>query len=105
MKRDTMLPTPTAIRRSRRRTLFTIAAVLAGAFASSSYAADKGPGDGISVAPCTSTSIEGLFHQLIPAIGLQKLGYTVADPVTLAVPAMHQAIASGDCTYAVDHWI
>jgi glycine betaine/proline transport system substrate-binding protein len=67
--------------------------------------AEDGPGKGVTVVPCTSTSIEGLFHQLVPAMGLEKLGYTVKAPTTLAVPAMHQAIASGDCTYAVDHWV
>jgi glycine betaine/proline transport system substrate-binding protein len=83
-----------------------VAAALAACFiaAAEARAADM-PGVGVSVTPCTSTSIEGLFHQLIPAIGLQKLGYKVAEPITLAVPAVHQAIASGDCTYAVDHWI
>jgi len=44
-----------------------------------------------------------LFHQLIPAMGLQKLGYNVADPITLAVPAMHRP--STALTYAVDTWV
>jgi glycine betaine/proline transport system substrate-binding protein len=105
MDMDTMLPTPGASRRSYQRLFLAAAALLAAALAGGPARAEKGPGDGVSVTPCTSTSIEGLFHQLVPAIGLRKLGYTVAEPVTLAVPAVHAAIASGDCTYAVDHWV
>src|SRR5882724_7981243 len=88
----------------RRIAAFGATALVGGMLSSAVLAAD-GPGAGVDVHPCTSTSIEGLFHQLIPAMGLQKLGYNVSDPITLAVPAMHQAISTGDCTYAVDHWV
>jgi glycine betaine/proline transport system substrate-binding protein len=61
--------------------------------------------DGKPVVTCTSTSIEGLFHQMIPILGLRELGYTVEMPRTLAVPLVHQSIALGDCDYAVDEWV
>lgn len=61
--------------------------------------------DGKSVVTCTSTSIEGLFHQLIPLMGLRELGYKVEMPRTFSVPLVHQSIAQGDCDYAVDEWV
>ncbi|MFO1061301.1 MAG: glycine betaine/L-proline ABC transporter substrate-binding protein ProX [Dongiaceae bacterium] len=63
------------------------------------------PGKGVTVTPCTSTSIEGLFKEVIVMRGLEKLGYTVNMPRTLTVPAEHQATATGDCTYSFDHWV
>jgi glycine betaine/proline transport system substrate-binding protein len=63
------------------------------------------PGKGVSVTPCTSLSIEGLFKELIVIRGLDKLGYDAKMPRTLTVPAEHEAAASGDCTYVFDHWV
>jgi glycine betaine/proline transport system substrate-binding protein len=80
-----------------------VAAVTAGV-AGNAGAADL-PGKGITVTPCTSLSIEGLFKELILLKGLEKLGYNTNMPRTLTVPAEHQASASGDCTYSFDHWV
>ncbi|BCP54007.1 glycine betaine ABC transporter substrate-binding protein [Kaistia sp. 32K] len=63
------------------------------------------PNGGKTVVTCTSTSIEGLFHQMIPILGLRELGYKVDMPKTLSVPLVHQSIAMGDCDYAVDEWV
>jgi glycine betaine/proline transport system substrate-binding protein len=63
------------------------------------------PGKGISLTPCTSLSLEGLFKELIVIRGLDKLGYDVKMPRTLTVPTEHEAAASGDCTYVFDHWV
>jgi glycine betaine/proline transport system substrate-binding protein len=82
---------------------FVVAAVTTSA-AGNAQAADL-PGKGITVTPCTSLSIEGLFKELILLRGLEKLGYNTNMPRTLTVPAEHQASASGDCTYSFDHWV
>jgi glycine betaine/proline transport system substrate-binding protein len=61
--------------------------------------------NGRPVVACTSTSIEGLFHQLIPILGLRELGYKIDLPRTLLVPIFHQSVALGDCDYAFDEWV
>jgi glycine betaine/proline transport system substrate-binding protein len=81
----------------------TIVAVAVG-IASHAQAAGL-PGNGITITPCTSLSIEGLFKELILLKGLEKLGYSTNMPRTLTVPVEHQAAASGDCTYSFDHWV
>jgi glycine betaine/proline transport system substrate-binding protein len=63
------------------------------------------PGKGKTVTVCDSVGAAGMFSQLIPARALERLGYTVKMPVTLSVPVMHQSIATGDCTFAVDEWV
>lgn len=68
-------------------------------------AAQDAPNGGKPVVTCTSTSIEGLFHQMIPILGLRELGYTVEMPKTLSVPLVHQSISTGDCIFAVDEWV
>lgn len=67
--------------------------------------AAEGPGKGAKVVACTSLSLEGLFKELIVLKGLEKLGFTYDMPRTLSVPAEHQAVATGDCTYSFDHWV
>jgi glycine betaine/proline transport system substrate-binding protein len=74
-----------------------------GILATSANAGDLNGGK--AVVTCTSTSIEGLFHQMIPILGLRELGYKVEMPRTLSVPLVHQSIASGDCDYALDEWV
>jgi glycine betaine/proline transport system substrate-binding protein len=63
------------------------------------------PGKGTKVVACTSLALEGLFKEIIVLKGLEKLGYTYDMPKTLSVPAEHQAVATGDCTYSFDHWV
>src|SRR5712691_8111724 len=60
---------------------------------------------GKTVTICTSTGMEGMFVEEIPAIGLQLLGYKPKWPLTLSVPTEHQAVATGDCTYMIDEWV
>jgi glycine betaine/proline transport system substrate-binding protein len=88
------------------KTLIAASAVTAATLLSAqvSNASDAMNG-GKSVVTCTSTSIEGLFHQMIPILGLRELGYTVDMPKTLSVPLVHQSISTGDCDYAVDEWV
>jgi glycine betaine/proline transport system substrate-binding protein len=64
-----------------------------------------GPGNGKSVTICTSTGMEGMLVEAIPLLGLQQLGYKPKWPLTLSVPAEHQAVATGDCTYMIDEWV
>jgi len=80
-------------------------ALLVGHVGSLPTAAKDAPNGGKPVVTCTSTSIEGLFHQMIPILGLRELGYTVDMPKTLSVPLVHQSIATGDCAFAVDEWV
>jgi glycine betaine/proline transport system substrate-binding protein len=82
------------------------ASLLAGSLGSvTASRAEDAPNGGKPVVTCTSTSIEGLFHQLIPILGLRELGYTVDMPKTLSVPLVHQSVATGDCAFAVDEWV
>lgn len=60
--------------------------------------------NGEPVISCNSTSIEGLFHQLIPILGLRELGYNAPLPRTLSVPLFHQSVALGDCSIVIDSW-
>ncbi len=69
--------------------------------AGAAFAQDELNG-GKPVVACTTTSIEGLFFQTIPAEGLRELGYTVDRPRVLSVPLLYQALANGDCDIAVD---
>jgi len=62
------------------------------------------PGEGVSLTPCTSTALEGWFREMVVKRGLEALGYKVEMPTTLSVPAFHQAVTTGDCSYAFDHW-
>lgn len=76
-----------------------LAPVLLGAGVAS---AQDAPNNGEPVVACTTTSIEGLFFQTIPAESLRKLGYIVEKPRVLSVPLLYQALATGDCDIAVD---
>ena len=67
--------------------------------------AAEGPGKGRQITACTSMSIEGLFREMIALKGFEQLGYKIDLPSMLTVPAAHQATATGDCTYAFDHWV
>lgn len=83
--------------------LAVFCAAATAALVSSANAEDLNGGK--AVVTCTSTSIEGLFHQMIPILGLRELGYKVDMPKTLSVPLVHQSIALDDCDYALDEWV
>lgn len=67
------------------------------------YSADL-PGQGITVRPIKGSPANAWFQTLIVQIGLEKLGYTVAETQEADFPAVHLAIGSGDADYTAVSW-
>jgi glycine betaine/proline transport system substrate-binding protein len=81
----------------------TALAVMCAGFAFAASAQDK-PGAGVSVHPIKGSPANAWFQHMVVQLGLEKLGYTVAETSEADFPALHLAIASGDADYTVNNW-
>jgi glycine betaine/proline transport system substrate-binding protein len=66
--------------------------------------ADEMPGKGVTVNPIKGTPANAWFQHMVVQLGLEKLGYTVAETKEADFPAVHLAVASGDADYTVNNW-
>ncbi|ACI59528.1 Substrate-binding region of ABC-type glycine betaine transport system (plasmid) [Rhizobium leguminosarum bv. trifolii WSM2304] len=62
------------------------------------------PGQGVTVRPIKGTPANTWFQHLIVQMGLEKLGYTVADTQEADFPAVHLAVGAGDADYTAGNW-
>jgi len=67
-------------------------------------AAGDRPGEGLTVHPVESTTLEEKFQHQILYRALEELGYDVADPTEVDYQTMHLAIGSGDGDFSAAHW-
>lgn len=77
-------------------------AVLALTLACSSAAAAALPGEGKTVKPCYDQLIEVVFQTEVVNIGLERLGYKVADFASVTIPLMYVSTAQGDVDFCAD---
>ena len=92
----------------KRRFLFSVTAA---AFAAAAFALPAGdaaaqqqklPGAGKTVSPARPNWDSFWFGQRIVDIGMERLGYKVEAPKTLAPPAIFTSLANGDLHYTAD---
>lgn len=86
--------------------LLLFALVMSGAalVAAAANAAEL-PGEGKTVqAGYTAGLLEERFQNQVLAIGLERLGYDIAEMVQMDVPALHLAIGQGDVDFIAAHW-
>jgi glycine betaine/proline transport system substrate-binding protein len=75
------------------------------AFSNLALATEKLPGDGITVkAGYTVGLLEERFQNQVVTLGLEKLGYKIANMVQMDVPALHLAVGQGDVDFIAAHW-
>jgi glycine betaine/proline transport system substrate-binding protein len=60
------------------------------------------PGSGITVKPCYDQLTEAVFQTDVVIIGLEKLGYQVADLANVTIPLMYVSTAQGDVDFCAD---
>jgi len=78
-------------------------AVLGTVLCTGAMAADM-PGKGVTVQPVEGTNLEEKFQHLIIYRGLEKLGYTIAEPQEVEYQTIHVAIGTGDSDFTAVHW-
>jgi len=69
-----------------------------------SVAAQDLPGRGVEVHPIKGSPANAWFQHLVVQLGLEALGYEVAETSEADFPALHLAVASGDADYTVNNW-
>lgn len=62
------------------------------------------PGKGKMVIPCYNGIAEEKFQILVLMKGLEKMGYSVKQPLELEVTSMHLAVGQGDADFTAHHW-
>lgn len=62
------------------------------------------PGEGVTVDPIKGSPANAWFQHMVVQLGLEALGYDVAETREADFPALHLAVSSGDATYTVNHW-
>ena len=62
------------------------------------------PGKGKTVRPIKGTSSAAWFQHVVVQIGLERLGYEVAEHEETQFPPLHLALANGDADYTAHHW-
>lgn len=62
------------------------------------------PGKGVTVDPIKGSPANAWFQHMVVQLGLEALGYEVAETREADFPALHLAVASGDADYTVNHW-
>lgn len=67
------------------------------------FAAEQ-PGAGVTVTPIKGTPVNAWFQHMVVQLGLEQLGYDVAETREADFPALHLAIANGDADYTVNNW-
>lgn len=82
----------------------TAAAALCAGLAFSASAQDM-PGEGVTVNPIKGSPANAWFQHMVVQLGLEALGYEVAETSEADFPALHLAVAAGDADYTVNHWM
>lgn len=80
------------------------AAICVGLLTASTAQAASLPGEGVTIRPIKGSPANTWFQHLVIQIGLEKLGYTVAETQEADFPAVHLAVASGDADYNASSW-
>lgn len=80
-----------------------IAALCAG-FAFGASAQDM-PGAGTTVHPIKGSPANAWFQHMVVQLGMEALGYEVAETSEADFPALHLAVSAGDADYTVNHWM
>ncbi|NIA70348.1 glycine betaine/L-proline ABC transporter substrate-binding protein ProX [Pelagibius litoralis] len=62
------------------------------------------PGKGVTVDPIKGSPANAWFQHMVVQLGLEALGYEVAETREADFPALHLAVSSGDADYTVNHW-
>lgn len=62
------------------------------------------PGKGVTVEPIKGSPANAWFQHMVVQLGLEALGYEVAETREADFPALHLAVSSGDAHYTVNHW-
>ena len=93
----------TTIYSTRALRNITLGAAAAMTLATAGWA-DDGPGTGTTVQPMATGRADQNFQNFIVQIGLERLGYEVAEQLEAPYPAMHLAIGQGDADYSATHW-
>jgi len=78
--------------------------VAVAAFMVSESMAAELPGKGTTVRPIKGTSASSWFQHIVVQIGLERLGYEVAEHEITKFPALHLALGNGDVDYTAHHW-
>ncbi len=78
--------------------------VAVAAFITSQTLAAELPGKGTTVRPIKGTSSAAWFQHIVVEIGLERLGYKVAEHAVAKFPALHLALGNGDVDYTAHHW-
>ncbi len=82
----------------------TLLIVAVAAFIVSDSMAAELPGKGTTVRPIRGTSGSAWFQHVVVQIGLERLGYEVAEHEVAKFPALHLALGNGDVDYTAHHW-
>ncbi len=85
-------------------TLLAVAAVACGEEATPTPGPTPLPGEGKTLTLGHDGVTENVFQVIIPAILAEELGYQWTEPVSLDVPSINLAVASGDVTYNAIYW-
>lgn len=84
--------------------LTTFAQVTALAATLAMPVAAQQPGAGVTVSPIKGSPANAWFQHMVVQLGLEALGYEVAETLEADFPAVHLAVASGDADYTFNHW-
>ncbi|QGY39606.1 glycine betaine/L-proline ABC transporter substrate-binding protein ProX [Pseudodesulfovibrio cashew] len=77
-----------------------LAALCAVMIASTAFALDMKPGEGVTLRPARATWNTGFFQEALARRGLEELGYEVKAPKNLQNPIAYKSIYLGD----IDYW-
>ncbi|EEE35331.1 ABC Glycine betaine/L-proline transporter, periplasmic ligand binding protein [Rhodobacteraceae bacterium KLH11] len=72
--------------------------------ATSAFAADDKPGEGVTVRPVIQPIAEEIFQHRILFRALNDLGYDVAEPEEVQAQTLHLALGTGDADFTAVHW-
>ena len=81
-----------------------IATAIASLTLATSVFAQDMPGKGVTVNPIKGSPANAWFQHMVVQLGLEALGYEVAETREADFPALHLAVSSGDADYTVNHW-
>lgn len=72
--------------------------------ATTAFAANDKPGEGVTVKPARATWNTGFFQEALVRRGLEELGYEVKKPKDLQNPIFYKSVALGDVDYWANGW-
>ncbi|MBZ8135034.1 glycine betaine/L-proline ABC transporter substrate-binding protein ProX [Afifella sp. IM 167] len=86
------------------RSLASVGTIAVGVLMASSGLAQEMPGNGVTVQPIKSPPMNSwLWHQVVN-LGLEELGYEVAEMREADFPVLHLAVGQGDADYTANNW-